>query len=96
MDRDMFTIEDTRHSHLWLNYSTFELALAEIQRRVSMPWDAEPNKAPCTSWRTCGCSYVVNKWDITITPFKRLKTTSIVEIDSEAVRWEPDFAPTLT
>lgn len=90
----MFTIEDDRHAEIEFGYETFELALAEIRRRVAIPWDEPPNRAPCTSWRTCGRSYGIAQYDDTTTPCTWHRTKPVVKIDAAGVRWELDFAPT--
>jgi hypothetical protein len=59
----MFTIEDELHSENHGEFPTFDGALAELRHRASIPWDVEPNRAPCTSWRTCGRDYEIAKYD---------------------------------
>lgn len=88
----MFTLEDTIHCTLE-KYDTFELALEAVQRRAQIPWHEEPNQAPCTSWRTCGRSYIIGEFDETTNPWTTLKITPILEIDAKGVRWEPEFEP---
>jgi len=51
-------IEDEAHAESQAGeFQTRQEAIAELQRRADLPWDAEPNVAPCTSWRTCGRRY---------------------------------------
>ena len=90
----MFIIEDTIHCEYTMDsgYASFELALTEIRNRVAIPWDEEPNLAPCTSWRTCGRNYVIREYDDSTSPSTFIRTTPVVEIDAKGVRWEPDFA----
>lgn len=49
-----FVIEDEFHAEWQGEFASEQEALVELQRRAQIPWDHEPNQAPCTSWRTCG------------------------------------------
>jgi hypothetical protein len=54
----LWFIEDELHAELQDGeFLTRQEAVAELQRRADLSWDAEPNLAPCTSWRTCGRRY---------------------------------------
>ena len=88
----MFTIEDGRHCEIESGYETFELALGEIRRRVSIPWSEPPNRAPCASWRTCGRSYGIREYDKTTTSHTYHERIFIVQIDADGIRWGTDFA----
>lgn len=54
-----FTIEDELHAELCGEYPTLEAAIAELRRRMQLPWDHDLNVAPCMSWRTCGRHYEI-------------------------------------
>jgi hypothetical protein len=54
----LWFIEDELHAELQDGqFLTREDAVSELRRRAHLPWDTEPNLAPCTSWRTCGRRY---------------------------------------
>jgi hypothetical protein len=91
----MFVIEDEKHAEIDFKteYETFDLALAEIRRRVALPWDIAPNVAPCMSWRTCGRFYAIGEYDTTTTPYTCRKVSYIVKIDAAGVEWRSGFAP---
>jgi len=46
----MFIIDDESHCEYQRGeYATFAEALAELKRRAAIPWDVEPNRAPCSA-----------------------------------------------
>lgn len=87
----MFTIEDNWHCELKGNFPTFDLALAQIREWAKLPWNEEPNLAPCMSWPTCGRFYDIVESKYEGREFVR--ATPIVQIDSKGVRWEVGFGP---
>jgi hypothetical protein len=76
----MFVIEDELHAEPQGEYPDREAALAELQRRARIPWDQEPNLAPCLSWRTCGRNYEVIHYDDKQSPWKELSRISVLEV----------------
>jgi hypothetical protein len=50
-----------------------------------IPWDEEPNAAPCTSWRTCGRTYEIVEWDTRAN--REQRRTPYLEISSRGVKW---------
>ncbi|RYX84415.1 hypothetical protein EON83_09820 [bacterium] len=89
----MFCIEDDAHCEIEYGYTTFDSAIAEIRRRVALPWSESPNCAPCVSWLTCGRDYIIQEYDNTTTPYTWGQRTSVVSIDATGVKWQADFAP---
>jgi hypothetical protein len=61
----MFVIEDELHAEHHGQFAASEDALTELRRRAKIPWDAEPNQAPCQSGATCGRAYGVIEFDDT-------------------------------
>jgi hypothetical protein len=56
----MFVIEDELHAEPQAGeFRSLADAVAELKRRALVPWDQEPNRAPCDGWRTCGRSYEI-------------------------------------
>jgi hypothetical protein len=53
----MFVIWDEAHDERHGRFQTREEAVVELQRRAAIPWNEEPNRAPCTTWRNCGRRY---------------------------------------
>jgi hypothetical protein len=65
-----FVIEDELHAEQHGEFSELEDAVLELRRRAEIPWDHEPNKAPCQNWPTCGRTYEIIEFDDTQTPWK--------------------------
>jgi hypothetical protein len=56
----MFVIEDELHAEPQAGeFRSLADAVADLKRRALVPWDQEPNRAPCEGWRTCGRSYEI-------------------------------------
>ena len=57
-----FTIYDEVHSDFGpppREFANVEDAIRELRRRAAAPWNREPNRAPCTSWRKCNRRWVL-------------------------------------
>jgi hypothetical protein len=93
----MFKIEDELHAEFKDGeFGTLDAALTELRRRAQLPWDEPPNVAPCTSWRTCGRCYEVVEYDPSHAPWKELRRTPALEIDSAGARWLTNFPASVT
>jgi len=88
----MMRIEDAIHceSHQG-KYSSFDDAIAELKRREWIRWDSEPNRAPCTSWNTCGRKYEIVEYDDSSIPWKRLRSLLVLSVSSVGAIWATDF-----
>lgn len=82
-----FVIEDEFHAEWQGEFASEQEALVELQRRAQIPWDHEPNQAPCTSWPTCGRDYYIIEFDDTREQWRELKRTRILEISATEVKW---------
>ena len=84
----MFIIEDEFHAE-WQDgeFATLHDAISELKRRAKIPWDEEPNKAPCTNWRNCGRQYVVIEYDDSVSPWKEQSRIYILDIRAKGVKW---------
>ncbi len=80
----MFMIEDELHATQWGPYVTLAEAIAELRRRVLIPWDQEPNRAPCSSWQTCGRNYEIVECD---DAWNELRHIPALKISAEKVVW---------
>jgi len=83
-----FIIEDELHAE-WQNgeFSTFEDAVVELRRRAGIPWDVEPNRAPCTSWNTCGRTYEIIEFDTTGSPWAEVRRVPVLNVSKTGVEW---------
>jgi len=87
----MFKIEDERHAELQVGeFATFDDAVAELRRRAHLPWDQQPNVAPCTNWRNCGRYYEVIEYDDSVRPWQELSRTLVLEVDAQGARWSAE------
>jgi hypothetical protein len=90
----MFIIEDELHAE-WQDgqFATLEDAISELRRRASIPWNMEPNRAPCMSWSTCGRRYEVIELDISHSPWRELQRIAVLEISAKGAEWSAGFEP---
>ena len=87
----VFAIEDELHSERVGEYPTLEEAVRELKRLARIPWDAEPNRAPCQNWRNCGRRYEVVEYDETERPWKEQRRMGALEVTSCSATWAPGF-----
>jgi hypothetical protein len=85
----MFRIEDERHADNEGEFQTPQEAIAELERRARIPWNEEPNRAPCTNWRNCGRWYELVEYDDTVIPWKELSRNLVLVISAAGVQWHP-------
>jgi hypothetical protein len=86
-----FEIYDEVHAESQSHHDTFESAITELKRMAQIPWDQEPNQAPCTSWKTCGRRYEIIEYDITTTPERPLRRVPALEISAQGVVWDAEL-----
>ncbi len=88
-----FVIEDELHAEHHGEFAELADVMLELRRRAEIPWDQEPNQAPCQSWATCGRTYEVIEFDDTHTPWNELRRAKALEISKEGVIWHQPFGP---
>lgn len=88
----MFLIKDEIHCELKDPYLTYGEAVAELRRLAVIPWDQPPNKAPCTSWGTCGREYVIIEIDNSFSPWRELRRVFGLAVSAEGVKWACGFS----
>jgi hypothetical protein len=85
---DMFLIEDEAHAEQQPGeFATLADAISELKRRAAIPWDAEPNRAPCTNWRSCGRRYEIIEYDTATRPWKELQRLPGMNIRATGLNW---------
>jgi len=89
----LFVIEDEAHAEWNGEFRTLGEALEELVRRSKVPWDQEPNRAPCQSWATCGRDYVVIEVDDQVKPWREVKRTSVLKVGPGVVSWNISALP---
>ena len=85
----MFGIEDERHAETFGEYRALVETVSELERLAQIPWDVEPNQAPCTNWKNCGREYWIFEYDDSIEPRKEIRSFPALRISAHAVRWTP-------
>ncbi len=83
----MFLIEDEMHDADQGRFATRAGALSELKRLSLIPWDEEPNRAPCTNWKKCGRDYVIIEYDDSATPWKELSREAVLRVSADEVKW---------
>ena len=84
----MFVIEDDRHAEIQDGtFATLRDAISELERRARIPWDEDPNRAPCQSWRTCGRLYAVIEYDDSASPWSELSRSYLLEVSAFGATW---------
>lgn len=69
-------------------YGSFGEAMECIRTLTGIPWNEEPNVAPCASGETCSRLYVINEYDTSTIRWKYISTTEpIVDISAKGVTW---------
>ncbi len=84
-------VEDEQHAELQGEFSSIEAAIAELNRRVHIPWNEEPNVAPCMSWQTCRRRYEIVEYDDAQTPWKEIGRTPVLEVSAAGINWSEGF-----
>jgi hypothetical protein len=87
----MFVVEDEFHAERIGHYPSLQEAILELKRLAQIPWDQDPNTAPCTNWRTCGRDYVVIEFDGSQLPWKELRRIPVFEITVNGIIWFTDL-----
>lgn len=84
-----FVIEDELHADCLGEFPKMEEAMAELRRLASIPWDHEPNTAPCSNWEKCGRSYQVIEYDTDSEPWMEIRRKTMLHISANSIRWTP-------
>jgi hypothetical protein len=81
----MFLIDDEAHCEPQEGrFQTRTEAVAELERRAAIPWDEEPNRAPCRNWRTCGRRYAILEYD----QDEEVSREPILAISAKGIVWQ--------
>lgn len=89
----MFVVSDELHDESAGQFQSLEEAVTWISQLAMIAWDDEPNRAPCTSWRTCGRTYMIVEFDDSARPWREIRSIEAVEIDASGVKWADTFPP---
>lgn len=87
----LFVIEDEVHAEKSSEHLTLHEAMGRLKELAVIPWYQEPNKAPCTSWRTCGRHYELVEYETAAHPWEELFRTPALKINAEGSFWESEY-----
>jgi hypothetical protein len=83
-----YCIEDEWHAEPHSEHPTLDDAITELERLARVPWNVEPNTAPCQSWRTCGRQYWIIEYDVSTKPWTSLRRLRALEVSSAGAVWD--------
>ena len=84
----MYFIEDELHAEMHPGeFATLPDAVAVLRHLATVPWDSEPNRAPCQNWRKCGRKYVLLESDGSTQDIRQLRRIPMLELSHAGVRW---------
>jgi hypothetical protein len=86
----VFVIEDELHAEWQGEFSSFQQALDELRRRAAVPWNEEPNRAPCVGWEKCGRQYEVIEYD-DAADAREVRRVSVLAVTAAGVKWSDGF-----
>jgi len=75
------------HSEWQGRFLSIKDALAELRVRAEIPWNQEPNIAPCTNWKNCGRKYEVVEFDDHALPWREIRRYPLLDISASGVSW---------
>lgn len=87
---ECFVIEDQQHAEQIGEFSSLQEAWNTLQRLSIIPWDAQPNAAPCRDWRTCGRDYEILEYDTDATPWVVVRRHAGLKVGTAGIAWGPD------
>jgi len=87
-----FVIEDSLHDERHGEFGDTASAIAELSRRARIPWDQDPNLAPCENWRACGRQYELIEYDDSQEPWKELRRVPVLNVSSVGAKWLTDVS----
>ena len=67
-------------------FADVEDAIEELRRRAGIPWNREPNRAPCASWPNCKRRWVL------LGESEIWKEPIWVEVSAAGVKWSEEIA----
>ncbi len=86
----MFIIEDTNHAWRSRHFASLSDAIKELQRLARVPWNEEPNWAPCKQWRTRGPLYQLLEVEYGPPRLKLIRSIEVLRINANEVTWLAD------
>jgi hypothetical protein len=79
----VFVISDEWHAEHLGEFESFAEAIEQLKYWAAVPWDESPNRAPCMSWRTCGRSYKILKYE----GDEVLSAVAVLNVSERGTEW---------
>jgi hypothetical protein len=84
----MFIIYDELHAEFISDeFDNINAAFSELQKLARIPFENEPNKPPCTSWRKCKRKYYIHEYDDSQMPWNLLAKAYALKVSASEVIW---------
>lgn len=84
----MFLIQDDLHGEPFGEFETRQQAFSELRRLAAIPWNEEPNQAPCVGWLECGRNYELVEYEKIPGHYHRqISKTLVLDISAAGIRW---------
>jgi hypothetical protein len=87
----MFYVGDELHAEPIGHFASLAEAVSELRRLAAIPWDQEPNRAPCSDWRRCGRHYELV--EVSEDGMDRRELGKILSVGAEGDRWAGGYEP---
>lgn len=88
MRRTVFVIEDEAHQDIFWKFDRRDAAIGELRRVAAVPWNEQPNAAPCANREHCGRRYELVEYDTSAgEPWRELSREPALEISAREIRW---------
>jgi hypothetical protein len=80
----LFIIEDDFHAEWLERFRSRAEAVAYLRELAEIPWDQEPNCAPCRGWRACHRDWVLIEYDES---WEEIGRTAAFSVSADGVVW---------
>lgn len=84
-------IEDANHAEMEGPFESFDAAISELRRRAEIAWETPPNRAPCTSWPSCGREYFVLEYAPGDDASRLIRKAHVLDVSAVGVTWVQGF-----
>jgi len=82
-----FVIEDESHAEQIGEHQSLGNAWDALHHLAKIPWDCEPNVAPCKSWQTCGRNYEIIEYETSTQPWQELRRVAGFSVSAKGLVW---------
>ncbi len=83
--KKFFVIYDELHAEDIGEFDSLESVNAKLRELAKLPWNTDPNKAPCKGWESCGRDYGVIEYDATSSLGTEISRTAAFSITAQGI-----------